>query len=52
MFGKQRVRDILRQNAHAPAQAIMQALLTALDAFLAGHPADDDVTLMVIKATA
>ncbi len=52
MFGKERVRDILLQNAHTPAEAVMQALLAALDAFLAEHPADDDVTLMVIKATA
>lgn len=52
MFGKDHVREIIRANANAQAEAIITALLAALDAFLGGIPADDDVTLMVIKAKA
>jgi len=52
MFGKERVRDILRGNAHAPAAAIIAALLDVLDEFKDGRPVEDDVTLLVIKAIA
>lgn len=51
MFGKERVRSVLRRNAHAPAAAMIAALLDALDAFMAGQAMEDDVTLLVIKAT-
>ncbi len=50
MFGKERVRRVLRENAARSAQDILNALLAALRAFQGSAPQEDDVTLMVIKA--
>ena len=51
MFGKERVRDILRSNAGSPARDILEALTAALREFKAGSPIEDDVTLLVIKSS-
>jgi len=50
MFGKERVRSILRQNAIAPSKDILGAIMAALRDFKEGSPLEDDVTLMVIKS--
>jgi len=50
MFGKQRVREIMRARRDEGAQAVRDALLAALEAFRGQAPAEDDVTLLVIKA--
>jgi len=50
MFGKDRVRDILRQNASAPSKDILDALMAALTDFKNESPLEDDVTLMIIKS--
>jgi sigma-B regulation protein RsbU (phosphoserine phosphatase) len=49
MFGKKRFRKILRQNANAPAQDIIDAVYRDLDAFTVGVRPEDDITLVVIK---
>jgi PAS domain S-box-containing protein len=49
MFGKKRFRKILRQNANAPAQDIIDAVYSDLDAFTVGVRPEDDITLVVIK---
>lgn len=49
MFGKERVRDVLREHAARPAQAVLDTLLAAWNDFRGEVPAEDDVTLMVIK---
>ncbi|WP_243439585.1 SpoIIE family protein phosphatase [Fundidesulfovibrio soli] len=49
MFGKQRVREVMRANASLPAAAIMEAVLEELRAFQGDVPSADDVTLLVIK---
>jgi PAS domain S-box-containing protein len=49
MFGKERFRKILRQNANAPAQDIIDAVYSDLDAFTVGNRPEDDITLVVIK---
>lgn len=49
MFGKERVRAVLREHAPRPAQAILDTLLAAWNDFRGDVPAEDDVTLMVIK---
>ena len=51
MFGKERVRDILRQNAGSPAKEILDAIMAALQEFKEGSPIEDDVTLLVIKSS-
>lgn len=50
MFGKQRVREALRQNAARDARGVLEALFDALRAFMDARPVQDDVTILVIKA--
>jgi len=49
MFGKERSKDIIRENAGRPAKDIMQAVIKAVDRFC--HPLQkaDDVTLVITK---
>jgi sigma-B regulation protein RsbU (phosphoserine phosphatase) len=49
MFGKQRVRGILRRTAHKNAEQILQAVLDELAGFLGPAKAEDDITLVVLK---
>jgi sigma-B regulation protein RsbU (phosphoserine phosphatase) len=51
MFGKERFKDIIRDNAGRPAKDIIQAVIKAVDRFC--HPLEkaDDVTLVVTKIT-
>ena len=49
MFGKARLYEIIRKNPHANAAEIMDAIIEALDRFRAGHKAEDDITLIVIR---
>lgn len=49
MFGKDRLRDIIRDRADRPAREIVEAVLEELWAFRRGLPAEDDVTLVVVK---
>ncbi|MGE4536133.1 MAG: SpoIIE family protein phosphatase [Desulfovibrio sp.] len=51
MFGKQRTRDILAKSAPDGAQAVLDALFAAMDAFRGARTLDDDVTLVVIAVT-
>jgi sigma-B regulation protein RsbU (phosphoserine phosphatase) len=49
MFGVSRFQNAVRANAHLSAGAIKAALISELETFQGGFPADDDVTLVVIK---
>lgn len=49
MFGKDRLRDVIRQNANQSADHISHAITDALAGFRETHPQEDDVTLVVIK---
>ncbi|UIJ39281.1 SpoIIE family protein phosphatase [Desulfobaculum bizertense] len=49
MFGKDRLRDVLRSNASLSSLSIKRRILDAIDEFTDGHPLDDDVTLIVMK---
>ena len=48
-FGKEPIKDIMRQKADASAEEIMNEILTALTRFRQGEEPEDDVTLVVIK---
>jgi serine phosphatase RsbU (regulator of sigma subunit) len=48
-FGKEPIKDIIRQKATASADQIMNEILTALRRFRQGKEPEDDVTLVVIK---
>lgn len=50
MFGRERFRDILRQNAHRPAREIVEEVVAAVEAFHRGVAREDDITLVIIKA--
>jgi len=49
MFGKERFKNIIRENAGQPAKDIIEAVIKTVDRFC--HPLEktDDVTLVVIK---
>ncbi|MGD9238540.1 MAG: SpoIIE family protein phosphatase [Desulfobacterales bacterium] len=49
MFGKNRVQDLIRQNASGNAKDIVQAVFDDLNRFRAGKKFEDDVTLVVFK---
>ena len=51
MFGKDRIYDILRNNALKRADDIIQELLASLKSFQQGAPIEDDITLVIIKIT-
>ncbi len=48
-FGKERVREIIRSNAHNSAQQILDTLLSSLTDFRQGDPVEDDTTAVIIK---
>ena len=52
MFGKHRIRDIVRQNASATADEILEKILLALGHFRGNGEPEDDVTLVIVKITA
>jgi hypothetical protein len=45
------IKEIIRQNAAASADEILNGILTALNRFRQGLEPEDDVTLVVIKVT-
>ena len=49
MYGKGRLRQVIRANSDKPAQAILEAITTDWREFLAGAHQDDDLTLVVIR---
>ena len=51
MFGKERFKDIIRENGDRPAKDIAQTVIDEVDRFC--HPLEktDDVTLVVTKIT-
>ncbi len=49
MFGQQRLRDIIRRQADAPAKTIRDAVVDTLQEFRGNAPQEDDVTLVVVK---
>jgi sigma-B regulation protein RsbU (phosphoserine phosphatase) len=49
MFGKQRFRDIIRQNAKSSADDILNAVYNQINQFTEGQKSEDDVTLVIVK---
>lgn len=50
MFGKTRFMDVVRRHATGTAKDIVGALHEAVREFQGGKPAEDDVTVVVVKA--
>ena len=51
-FGKERLKEVIRKNATASAEDLLQALFAAAVAWVGGRPPRDDMTLVVVKVTA
>ncbi len=51
MFGKDRFKDIIRQNAGQPSKEIIQKVIKAVDSFCHPLAKTDDTTLVVTKIT-
>ncbi len=49
MFGKERVRDLVRRHAGREARHIREVILAAVKSFMGDRRAEDDITLMVVK---
>jgi sigma-B regulation protein RsbU (phosphoserine phosphatase) len=49
MFGKEAIYRIIRENADAEANALLDAIIDSLDHFRDGFNLQDDVTLIVVK---
>ncbi|MFO8149775.1 MAG: PP2C family protein-serine/threonine phosphatase [Trueperaceae bacterium] len=48
-FGEGRLLEVVTAHRHADAQAVLDAVRSALDAFVAGAPTHDDCTLVVAR---
>ena len=48
-FGKEPLKDIIRQKAKGSAEEMIDEILTALERFRQGNEPEDDVTMVVIK---
>jgi len=49
MFGKKRFKDIIRQNAAAGADDILNAVYSEINQFIEGQKTEDDITLVIVK---
>ena len=49
MFGKERLRNIIRKNAGATASDVLNAVYDELHKFTLGRKTEDDITLVIIK---
>jgi sigma-B regulation protein RsbU (phosphoserine phosphatase) len=49
MFGKNRFKEIIRQNAAAGADDILNAVYNEVNQFIEGQKTEDDITLVIIK---
>ncbi len=49
VYGKERFLEIIRKNAHADANGILEAVYADLSGFTVGVKPEDDITLVVVK---
>jgi sigma-B regulation protein RsbU (phosphoserine phosphatase) len=49
MFGKERLKNVIRKNAPAGAGDILNAVYIELNSFTRGQKSEDDITLVIIK---
>jgi sigma-B regulation protein RsbU (phosphoserine phosphatase) len=49
MFGKDRIKEVIRRNAGLDADGIRRAMFTAVEDFRGKAPQEDDITLVVSK---
>ncbi len=49
LFGKERLREVIRENASKNSKDIVESVFQKIDSFSAGQKMSDDVTLVIIK---
>ncbi len=49
LFGKERLREVIRENALKDSKTIVESVFQKIDSFSAGQKMSDDVTLVIIK---
>jgi phosphoserine phosphatase RsbU/P len=49
LFGNDRLRDVVRQAAAGGAEAVLAAVIAAVDAWLSIHPQHDDMSIIVAE---
>lgn len=49
MFGKERYKNVLRENAHKSAKEMLDAVYDAVQSFAGGARPEDDITLVIVK---
>lgn len=49
MFGKERLKGIIRENANQSAERILNAVYETLEEFTLGQKPSDDITLVIVK---
>ena len=49
MFGKERLKEVIKKNSTEPAGAILKEILGEFNGFTRGVAPEDDLTLMVVK---
>jgi len=52
MFGRKRLKDIIRQKSHLTAEKILDDVIDSVKKFRAGLRQEDDITLIIVKLTA
>lgn len=50
LYGKERLKDVIRRSGHLSADEIMRAVIRDLEEFRQTAPQKDDITLVVVKA--
>jgi sigma-B regulation protein RsbU (phosphoserine phosphatase) len=49
-WGEERLMETVEPNRSAAAHVLIETVMTAADAFVAGAPQHDDMTLLVVRA--
>ena len=49
MFGKDRIKEVIRRNAGLDAEGIRRAIFNAVENFRGKAPQEDDITLVVVR---
>jgi sigma-B regulation protein RsbU (phosphoserine phosphatase) len=51
MFGKERLKSLVRQHKHLSSEALIQSIIDSLNVFRGSVKQEDDITIVVVKVT-
>ncbi len=49
LFGEDRLANLVQEHGHLPAEELRERILREIDAFVAGAPQHDDMTMILLK---